>query len=106
MSITHTPRSWRIVDRPSRGLNIEWGPDDGVERPICHMRWTDGLRHEVETRVREDATLIAAAPDLHDACVEAEDWLDNHGGDPDDDPGLAIVLSILRAAIAKAEGRS
>jgi hypothetical protein len=55
---------WRVREYPSRGTNIEWGDDDSVERPICHMRWTDGMRPEVELEVAADAKLIAAAPNL------------------------------------------
>lgn len=63
--LTHTRGPWRVVDRPSRGIQIEWGgPDDDVERPVAHLRWTDGLRADVNTRVAADAQLIAAAPDM------------------------------------------
>lgn len=68
----HTSGPWRVVDRPSRGLQIEWGGDaDGEERPIAHMRWTDGLRAEVNARVAADARVIAAAPELLAALQEA-----------------------------------
>ena len=50
-----------------------------------------------------NARLIAAAPDMYDVCVEAENWLDNHGDETD--PGAMGLLSMLRAAITKAEGR-
>jgi hypothetical protein len=51
----------------------------------------------------EDQALIAAAPDLLAAAVEAENWLDNHG-DPDD-PGAMGLLSMFRAAIKKTESQ-
>jgi len=47
--------------------------------------------------------LIVAAPNLLAACVEAYDWIADHG---DSIPASAVALSItLRAAIAKAKGR-
>jgi hypothetical protein len=38
-------------------------------------------------------------------CIEAEEWLDNHGGYGvgDDDPGLVELLEELRQVIAEAE---
>lgn len=55
----HTDSILRVVNRPSVGINLEWGPDDGKCRPICHMRWTDGLRPEIEARVLADANRLA-----------------------------------------------
>lgn len=44
--------------------------------------------------------------DLLDACVEAEEWLDHHGGYGvgDDDSGLVELLASLRFTIAKVRG--
>ena len=66
--MTPTPGPWKVMDRPSSGLNIEWGDDDKEVRPICHMRWSDGLNHARENRIKADAQLIAAVPDLLCAC--------------------------------------
>lgn len=49
-----------------------------------------------------NVSLIAAAPELLTGCVEAENWLDNHGGDPRRDAGLRGLLQLLRDAIQKA----
>ena len=62
----------------------------------------------IETSQKEaegNARLIAAAPELLAFAVEAENWLDNHGG-ADNDPGARMLLDMCRAAIAKAEGRA
>lgn len=102
---THTPGPWTI-DVTWRGNLTVIGPD---LRPIC----TPARRSEA------NATLIAAAPDYHDAAtcgaqVNLPDFLDwiadrlvhVHG----DDPNVDFVVTCrdrarkLRAAIAKATG--
>jgi hypothetical protein len=47
-----------------------------------------------DNRMREAAGALLAA------CEEAEEWLDNHGGDAETDPGLAELLGNLRGIIA------
>ena len=108
--MSHTPRPWRVVNRPSRGIQIEWGGDeDGTERPIAHMRWTDGLNAEVEKLVLRDAHILAAAPELLEAAKKAlavaEEWIysELHGTNIHD--RKLAELDSVRAAIAKAEGR-
>lgn len=65
-----TPGEWSAVDWPGQGWTVCWKPD----APICHMRWTDGLRPEVEARIEAEAKFIAAAPqlvrDLLDAALQ------------------------------------
>ncbi len=53
---------------------------------------------EAVNKMREHR-LATAASALLAACEEAEEWLDNHGGDPETDPGLAELLGILRDVI-------
>ena len=55
-----TPGDWFAADWPSQGWTVCWRQD----APICHMRWTDGLRPETEARVESEAQFIAAAPRL------------------------------------------
>lgn len=69
---------WRVADRPGRGTQIEWGPEGGdVERPVCHMRWTDGLNTRVEAAVAADATYAARACSNFPALVKALDKTNN-----------------------------
>jgi len=49
---------------------------------------------------KNNAQLIAAAPDLYDACVEARVVLGNHFVDGD------YIMVALKKAIAKAEGKA
>jgi hypothetical protein len=56
----------------------------------------------LQARPDEVPRLRAAASELLSACVEAEDWLTHHGGDPDEDPGLDGLLRMLSAAIVSA----
>ena len=57
----HTATPFRVVERVSQGINIEWGPEDGECRPVCHMRWSDGLNPLVEQAVVTDARFIVLA---------------------------------------------
>ena len=61
METRHTPGPWTVHNTLGRSLDICWRVPDG---PICHMRWSDGLRPVVEERIAADARLIARAPDL------------------------------------------
>lgn len=97
---TYTLGPWRVVDRPGRGLQVEWGVDeDGDERPVCHLRWTDGLRPVVTARVMADARLIAAAPDLLAACQEFVRKCECG------EAQSTRSYRQMKAAIAKAEGK-
>ena len=55
-----TPGEWYAADMPPNGWTVFWCPDG----PICHMRWTDGMRPEVNARLEFEAKFIAAAPRL------------------------------------------
>lgn len=104
----HTPGEWKyngydVVTGAIVAEKRTWGY--GCDNDfICDLN--DGEYHEYSSKEEQDANgrLIAAAPNLLEACVEAEDWLDNHGGDPNTDPGLSDLLKMLQQAIAKAGG--
>ena len=61
---------WKAVNVLGSGWEVQWvgtpgrggEPDDGQRKPICHMRWTDGMRPEVETLIENECALIASAP--------------------------------------------
>ena len=91
----HTPGPWRISKL------TETAVEDGDGRGICS---TGGYQQNFDTeRVyqenRANARLIAAAPDLLDACKRASEILRGRGY-----PGWGVAKDILNEAIAKAEG--
>lgn len=99
----HTPGPWRIApasDYSGTDLNIDAG-DRGQRAYICKV----GFRGDPQ--VQADALLIAAAPDFDAAARE----IDRQAGQMDGHLKAPVVISYdaiiaLRAAIAKAEGRS
>jgi hypothetical protein len=98
----HTPGPWSVADRLVPN-GRRW-----VQRN--HTRTLVALVYSTPER-EANARLIAAAPDLLEACNEAlefaedqEDVLDGSYGQPE--PNRAMqVATMLRAAIAKAEGK-
>lgn len=63
---THTQGPWFVRTGSPNGVAVHWS----VDGQICPLRWTDGMRPEVEARVMADARLIAAAPELLDCLKE------------------------------------
>lgn len=104
----HTPGPWYVVTGPPNGVAVHWSLDG----QICPLRWTDGLRPEVEARVMADARLISAAPDLLAALQRIVDGDTECGCTHDDENCCALQADvqcpfcIAAVAIAKAEGRS
>ena len=99
---THTPGPW-LVTREAKRLEIAGAAHDvglsnggeGIAKVWAARDAGDGLAN---------ARLISAAPELLEALRQAEWALEKYEtseDDPDDHPSLDIV----RAAIAKAEGK-
>lgn len=65
-----------------------------------------GERASSQCHQPSHARLIAAAPELLDACREAVSAITYLLSNDDDDPNYADTLNTLAAAITKAEGRS
>lgn len=107
----HTKGPWKVVKRPSAGLSVEWGYDDNEIRPICHMRWSDGLNPVTEKQIWTDANLIAAAPQLLEALEEIIAELDNRplkqGEYGYSDTGGMVLarLAIKKATDSESDGR-
>lgn len=87
---THTPGPWRTGRKVHRTI-------------YCEEAGTEGRLIGVMDR-REDATLVAAAPEM----LEALRAVVTYWWDPDREPGgfkEGDVEGFVRAALAKAEGR-
>ena len=73
----HTPGPWKAENRPGVGWIVRW---DNPESQICSLRWIGGPHlPEVDRIVEADARLIAAAPDLFEACKRADDIMEALG---------------------------
>lgn len=106
---THTPGPWAAKNERGKWLASEPYSVDTDERgvdwsgvcagTVCVAIVPDDGRVGTEAR-DANALLIAAAPDLLDACKRASEILRGRGF-----PGWGIAKDILNEAIAKAEGR-
>ena len=100
---THTPGPWEY--RPSKTGHCAVWPCG------CSERVADvyaPLDDRFAAPAQCNARLIAAAPDLLEACKAARDTLDRLMGDTDldDDTSLEMrTFKMLNVAIAKAEGK-
>ena len=100
--MSHTEGPWEInwstsSGNQTLGFHIT-GPKYGSLNPVCF-----GSENGTG-EIRENAYLIAAAPELLEALIKAEEVLTfEHGGEPID---LTETLATARAAIAKARGQS
>ena len=102
----HTPGPWRIVGEMGDSPFISGTMPDGVPDHICQI---------IETPDAEDyanARLIAAAPDLLAALIEARSLLETAGRyfpksikNGDRYSLLNVLANSVNPAIAKAEGK-
>lgn len=101
MKAKHTPGPWEI----SKHGTPAHSPQFGVYAPNSPWNGVNDLAIVKDDNAEANAQLIAAAPDLIEACKMAEEFLrlecDCSESDDDGNP-----LKELRAAIAKAEGNS
>jgi len=100
MASLHTPGPWIFFSMPGGNWGIRHQSEHrsgGMHADVNCLN-----RHTVEAidAARANAQLIAAAPDMLAAIIEAEWWM---AQDPTRYPGTLIKL---RNAIAKAEGGS
>ena len=118
MESKHTPGPWKSGSKvaPDGYGSIVWSPEYGT---ICSM--TDEMVHH-----RENAALIAAAPDMYEALRACAAYVELYTANgvtsqpprkflvPDDDgprPAVGyaeatVFAAAARAALAKAEGRA
>lgn len=111
----HTPGPWHVRYRQKRsdfdgGMPEIVGDENGLP-VIADIRWNG----ENEEYGQANARLIAAAPELLEACKRAYAELDDRydvdrpvGESPKEYPfgGAGELMRILRVAIAKAEGET
>jgi hypothetical protein len=95
----HTPGPWRVNGFNKRGDRVVGDLDGGVANVYCEE---DSVR--ADPIGEANAHLIAAAPDLLDACKLAHSYFHNREGRDLADLGLDASKA-LTSAIAKAEGR-
>lgn len=87
--MSYTSGPW-VVTRGAAGdpFSIE-----GPTVTVAHAKLAKGA-------AEQNANLIAAAPELLEACKRSLDWLASYQGD-----GALAAYDQIRVAIAKAEGR-
>lgn len=93
----HTPGLWRVSDGLGSGY-LEVVMDDS-EPGVCVV--ADIEAQETEDEEYANAYLIAAAPEMKEALIAVEHVLRQ----PSDPDAEIKVLEVVRAALAKAEGR-
>lgn len=120
--VAHTPGPWTAADRfgnfGDHNRSERDAPTGQISRFSYSVRDTEGfivahctnpLVTMQSERSEANARLIAEAPNLLAACIEAVEQITDHieAADlaDDDDHPLAGLREQLRAAIAKAEGR-
>jgi hypothetical protein len=106
MSAQRTPGPWRVLGSTTVIRDI----GQAIGEVICEVEDTSSFVQD-ELRLAANARLIAAAPDLLEACrVLAEGWMQrNHPDSPGvtiTDEQMAEAAYDARSAIAKAEHRS
>lgn len=98
-SPSHTPGPWTCRESAMSYMGDLWFVE-GPRPEEADMHGEARAPRVAEVRIGANARLIAAAPDLFAAVKEAEEFLDSHGT-----PEQTELLTMLRAAIAKAEGK-
>lgn len=92
----HTPGPWHVA-----GGVIRDGHDHDVAQIYGMRHWEPGFGPLSVDEQNANANLIAAAPDLLEACRETLRVLE----DPRSTTAMPHTARMLKAAIAKAEGK-
>lgn len=104
----HTPGPW-VLDGHNMSSILKCVVPKGDPK-ACHLTGDyDIIARCFSDNWRNDARLIAAAPDLLEALFECEEYFDNKADADCDQDGFIPnkemrLLDVVRAAIAKAEG--
>ena len=92
---SYTPGPWH--EHSHRQI----GPDEGIVAEVWSaIGWGDAAVQQADANVR----LIAAAPELHQACAAAESLLTRQKFHATEHTEEGRTLLALRAALAKVEG--
>ena len=86
----------------------EWSTGDPNYKNYGVYSIAEGRIAEVLNQNRTNARLIAAAPDLLEACQNTFTWIADHFGDFDSEVNkqLLCLSNEIEAAIAKVEGKA
>jgi hypothetical protein len=95
--MAHTPGPWSVGDEDRNGQVLVEGPQFSICK--CHHHCVG----TIELEMRDNAHLIAAAPDLLAACKALMET--HHGYHLGVGPCICHAHEAAKAAIAKAEGR-
>jgi hypothetical protein len=99
----HTPGPWHKEDRrPSGWLIVPSNPD--ITGTIAITSWTFRVSDGHEWTGNPD--LLAAAPDLLEACEACFEAWDNDGKGEPSEAAFAAAIEMVRTAIAKAKGEA
>jgi len=104
----HTPGPWTVTQN-FRGMAGVWPDSPGTNKPICMLAHDpDGPSKGPFENWQANANLIAAAPELLEALVEAVELIEFHMGSThsETDEDEELVVKMAESAIAKAEGRT
>ena len=94
--IAHTPGPWKVVENVNL-VKVIFQPGDGLHSTVAQC-FDNAICNEHGGTALANARLIAAVPELLEACVSVmQDWQDE--GDID-----ASTITAIQAAITKARG--
>lgn len=99
---THTPRPWQVVLQPSktwvgmRSVHVCAAGDPAKVMSVAHIGCISGTNPDEEANAR----LIAAAPEMLEALIQALRFLDIDGAPV----AASLAADQARAAIARATG--
>lgn len=102
----HTPGPWVVSESEKKCLAIFPGNEHGRPRALCSIAWVQSWNDTADDAA--NARLIAAAPDLLDAITNLMNGVDTGlvRVETPADETLANAFAKIRAAIAKARGKS
>jgi hypothetical protein len=103
-----TPGPWIVVEAAYGSKEFAWVESQGEGEPVICGVFTR-LPGEISVEDRSNVNLIAAAPELYDACDEVRRYLDqmvDKDRDRLDRDYGAPPIDALMAALAKARGET
>jgi len=110
----HTPGPWYADDATNGHLGI-WSEQNGALVAVTEQGEREDTTHMTDNEEAANAALIAAAPELYEACRAFLEWssffeaewdvlTDGQTGKPTDYAKIKRIIRTAVAAIEKAEG--